>query len=240
MLTPLIPRSPQSPRREPLLFLPKSVTLFLGLCAGLYVLQNFVFTPDMNLLILLNGAFIPARYSSSMPMPGSGFSLITSPVTYSLMHGSFAHLAVNMIWLAAFGAPLAERIGTKRFVLFWAFTAISAALLHYVLHASSGLPLVGASGSISGMMGAAARFGFRTEATAGARVLSGEQLSLGEAAANRTVLTFVGVWMLVNFISGIGSTGGSNNSAGIAWEAHIGGFLAGFLAVSLFDRASRT
>ena len=67
--------------------------------------------------------------SSSIPFAG--------PVTYSLLHGSIAHLAVNMIWLAAFGSPLANRIGTMRFVLFWVVASIAAAGLHYILYMTS-------------------------------------------------------------------------------------------------------
>ena len=115
---------------------------------------------DQDFELLVYAAFIPIRYSGQFPLDLYAF---TSPVTYSLLHGGWAHLAINMIWLAAFGSPLANRLGAARFVLFWVATSIAAAALHYVLHMTDQSPLVGASGAISGMMGAAARFGFRID-----------------------------------------------------------------------------
>ena len=81
-----------------------------------------------------------------------------------------------MIWLAAFGSPLANRLGAARFVLFWVATSVAAAAMHYVLHMTDQSPLVGASGAISGMMGAAARFGFRIDRSSGQGAFGGPVL----------------------------------------------------------------
>ncbi len=159
----------------------------------------------------------------------------TSPVTYSLLHGSLPHLAVNMIWLAAFGSPLANRIGAARFVLFWAATSIAAAALHFLVYPLDNAPLVGASGAISGMMGAAARFGFRIERDSGGSAFGGPILPIGQVLRLRTVVSFLAVWMVVNLATGLLGVGPGERSQ-IAWEAHIGGFVVGFFLVHLFDR----
>ena len=222
----------EQPRREPVFNLPAVVVVFIALCVSVHAVRVYVLTVPQDLELLVRTAFIPIRYSGQFPID---FYAFTSPVTYSLLHGGIAHLAINMIWLAAFGSPLANRIGWLRFLLFWAATSVAAAALHYVLHSSDHAPLVGASGAISGMMGAAARFAFRIDRSEGLAAFRGAVLPVGLVLRSRGVLTFLAVWMVVNLVTGlVGFTPGSDDQ--IAWEAHIGGFLAGFFGISTFDR----
>jgi membrane associated rhomboid family serine protease len=222
---------PETPA-EPVFFLAPVVVALIAICAGLYLVQAYVFPEEARRALLILASFIPARYSQGLPVD---FAYLASPVLYSLLHAGSGHLAVNMIWLAAFGSPLAARIGPWRFLIFWASTAFGAALLHFWVYPDSPAPLVGASGSISGMMGAAARFSFRTDKSSGVRAFVGEPLSIVSSLVNRTVLTFIAVWMAANLLTGLGWSPGTGSS-NIAWEAHIGGFLVGFFFVSLFDR----
>ncbi len=225
---------PPPPRREPAFNIPGVVLVFIGVCAAIHLARLYLLDPQQDLALIIAGAFIPVRYSGEYLFD---VWAATSPLTYSLLHGSIAHLVINMIWLAAFGSPLATRLGPVRFVLFWCATVLAAAGLHYVLHMDSQAPLVGASGAISGMMGAAARFGFRTERGSGKSSFSGPLLSVGETFRSRAVVTFLAVWMVVNLATGLAS--GIPGSEGvIAWEAHIGGFLAGFFGIKLFDRGA--
>lgn len=218
--------------REPVLNLPAMVILLIVICAGLHLIRVYILTADQDIALLLRAAFVPIRYSGQFEIDLFAWS---SPVTYAFLHGGFAHLLINMIWLAAFGSPLANRFGAPRFLLFWIFTALAAAALHYIIYPLDQAPLVGASGAISGMMGAAARYGFRTDRSAGKPVFSGRRLSVARALTSRTVVIFLAVWMAVNLVSGLGLlTPGMDNP--IAWEAHIGGFLAGFFLVAPFDR----
>jgi membrane associated rhomboid family serine protease len=219
---------------EPVLFLAPVVTALIALCAGLFLLQTYVLGYAANITLSMQLAFIPARYSAGgMPL---NFGFLVSPLGYSLLHASFAHLAINMVWLAAFGSPLAARIGGRRFLLFWAATAVGASLMHFLVYPYSAVPLVGASGAISGMTGAAARFSFRTSGGGGVRSFIGTPLSVGASLTDRTVLTFIGIWMAVNLATGLGWPSGQADGSSIAWEAHIGGFLVGFLCLVFFDR----
>ena len=174
---------------------------------------------------------MPASFrSTSTPSP--------APLTYAFLHGGFAHLIINMVWLAAFGSPLANRLGAWRFALFFAVTALAAVALHYALHPLDQAPLVGASGAISGMMGAAARFGFRIDRSHGKPAFAGAPLPFRDVLRSRGAMTFLGVWMIINLVTGVvGFVPGVENQ--IAWEAHIGGFLAGFLADQIVRPHSR-
>ena len=223
---------PEAPRREPMFNMPIVVIALIVICAVVHFVRVYLLTSRQDLDVLVHAAFIPIRYSGQFALDIPAF---TSPFTYAFLHGSIAHLAINMIWLAAFGSPLANRLGVARFLVFWALTALAAAALHYVLHSLDQAPLVGASGAISGMMGAAARFAFRIDRSAGKPAFAGAPLPIRLVLRSRATVTFLGVWMVINLVTGLvglGSMGGDS----IAWEAHIGGFLAGFFGIGMVDR----
>lgn len=228
-------RETARPPREPVFNIPAVVIGLIALCTAIHLVRLYVLNVDQDLALLVRAAFIPVRYSGEYSLDVYAF---TSPVTYSLLHGSIPHLVINSIWLAAFGAPLATRLGAVRFLLFWVGTAVAAAALHYVLHSMDHAPLVGASGAISGMMGAAARFGFRVDRRPGGAGFSGPILPVAYVLRMRGVLTFLAVWMAVNLATGLAGFMPGEASR-IAWEAHIGGFLAGFFGIHLFDRPAR-
>ena len=222
----------EPPRREPVFNMPRVVIALIAICVGIHLLRLYVLDAEQDFGLLVRAAFIPIRYSGAFPIDLYAF---TSPVSYSLLHGSIAHLAVNMIWLAAFGSPLANRIGPLRFVLFWIVTSIAAAALHYVIYPMSQAPLIGASGAISGMMGAAARFGFRIDRSSGQSAFGGPVLPISTVLRMRGTVAFLAVWMVINLVTGlVGFVPGEESQ--IAWEAHIGGFVVGFFFVSSFDR----
>ncbi|MEL4069362.1 rhomboid family intramembrane serine protease [Ochrobactrum sp. GPK 3] len=218
---------------EPIFNIPGVVIALIGICVAVYVYQNYLISEQQNYEFMLNFSLIPARFSMAggFSDPAGLFTLIS----YSFMHGGIEHIVVNMIWLAAFGSPLAGRIGTARMIIFWIFTAIIAGLTHYAVYPDSVTPLVGASGAISGMMGASARYGFRRVNSGRRAEFAGPVLPVGFTLTLKPVLTFVGVWFVINIITGLYTTGGADLS-GIAWEAHIGGFIAGFFGISLLDR----
>lgn len=222
-------------RREPVFNLPAAVLVLIAACTGLHLVREYLLTVEQDIDLLLRAAFFPIRYSGAFEID---LYALTSTVTYAFLHGGFAHLIINMIWLAAFGSPLANRFGAFRFVLFWIFTALAAAAMHYVIYPLDPAPLVGASGAVSGMMGAAARYGFRTGRIGGKPIFAGRRLSVAEALTSRTVVIFLAIWMAVNLISGLGFLTPDMENP-IAWEAHIGGFAAGFFLIAPFDRAPR-
>ena len=128
-----------------------------------------------------------------------------------------------------------------RFYLFLAVTATGGALAHLITHAHEIAPMMGASAAISGAMAAATRFAFTTgsflsmrrgDADDAARVPA---LPLARALRNPRVIIFLVVWFGINFAFGIGSIGVTGDDQNVAWQAHIGGFLAGLFLFSAFD-----
>ncbi len=224
--------APDELRREPVFNLAGVVVALIAACVGIHLIRYYVLDVEQDWGLILRFAFVPVRYSGAYSLDIYSF---VSPLTYAFLHGGLAHLAINMVWLAAFGSPLANRIGTVRFLLFWLATALGAVALHFAIYPDSAMPLVGASGSISGMMGAAARFAFRIDRASGRPAFSGRILSIPEVFRSRQAVTFLVVWLAVNLLVGLG-VGAPGEDSQIAWEAHIGGFAVGFFALRLFDR----
>ena len=218
--------------RQPALNIPASIVAVLAACFVIHLAQNYLTSQENSLLILFYGAFIPARYGESL-----GWEAFTSPATYSLLHGSFGHLLNNSVWLIAFGSPVAKAMSNTRFALFWIACSAIAALFHYLADPSSLAPMIGASGAVSGMMGAAARAGFRLRADSVGRAVILPPIA--RLLRSRSVLMFLGLYLLINV--GIGIFGSANGSpiANIAWQAHIGGLIAGFLLLPLFLTSAR-
>lgn len=221
---------PRHGAREPVFNIPLVVLAIALTCVAIHLVRLYVLTLDEDIGLILRAAFIPIRYSGLYELDIYAF---TTPFTYAFLHGGVGHLAINMVWLFAFGSPLATRLGAGRFLLFWAVTALAAAALHYALHPLDQAPLIGASGAISGMMGAAARFGFRVGRMDGRPCFIGPPLPMSEIFRSRGVIVFLGIWMAVNVVTGLAGVG-AGESASIAWEAHIGGFVAGFFGIRLF------
>jgi membrane associated rhomboid family serine protease len=224
-------RETPPPRREPVFNLPAVVIALIAVCVGVHAVRMLLISEQQDIGIIARLAFIPIRYSGQYIIDAYAFA---GPVTYAFLHGGIAHLAVNMVWLAAFGSPLAHRIGTVRFLAFWLFTALAAVGLHYVLHSGDPTPVVGASGAISAMMGAAARFAFQVNRFAGKPAFTGPILPVGVVLRHRMTFMFLLVWFVMNLAMGLGSI--APGVGQIAWEAHIGGLLAGFFGLALFDR----
>lgn len=221
--------------REPVFNLPGIVVVLIAICAGIHLARVTMFDLDRELWLLVRFAFVPIRYTGGYDVDIYAF---VAPWSYAFLHGGVAHLVVNMIWLAAFGSPLANRIGTVRFLLFWLVTSLAAIGLHFILHAYENIPVVGASGAISGMMGAAARYAFRIDRASGRPAFAGGVLPVLQVFRSRATVTFLVVWFAINLAMGL-APGIAGAEGGIAWEAHIGGFLAGFFLVRLFDRSPR-
>jgi len=164
-------------------------------------------------------------------------------LTYAFLHGSWTHVALNTVWLAAFGPPIARRFGSLRFLLFMAVTAIASALAHWASAPMDFSPLIGASGADSGLMGAATRFMFQPGAPLGAYgSISRPQIetipaaSLGRVFVESRPLIFLLIWLGTNFIFGAGAETLGFSDMPVAWVAHIGGFFAGLVLFPLFDR----
>ncbi|MCP4314821.1 MAG: rhomboid family intramembrane serine protease [Hyphomicrobiales bacterium] len=221
--------------RQPMFNLPSIIVWMLALMWLLQLGRDFLLTRVQDYQVLIEGGFIPLRYS--LGASEQSFAWLWTPVTYSVLHGGFAHLIVNSIWLMAFGTIVARRIGTAKFLIFWILSSVSAAAIYWSVNQGSNVPMIGASGVVSALMGAAARFAFPLNMRFDrlrAHLLPLQ--SLQQAMMNRTVITYVAIWFAINAIAAFGFAAGAEEGAQIAWEAHIGGFLFGFFLFPLFDQ----
>jgi membrane associated rhomboid family serine protease len=151
---------------------------------------------------------------------------------------------LNGVWLLAFCSPVARRFGVTRFLAFMAATAAAGAAAHLVTHFGELLPMVGASASISGAMAAAMRFVFQRGGPLGLW-RDGEDAyrvpaaSLAASLRDTRVLAFLLVWFGINLLFGLTGSWMPGVEQAVAWEAHIGGFLAGLVGFAVFDPVSR-
>jgi membrane associated rhomboid family serine protease len=160
------------------------------------------------------------------------FSVYITLLTSMFMHGSFAHILGNMFYLMIFGDNIENRLGHVRYLVFYLVTGLLASLAHvattYLLGMDPLIPSLGASGAISGVLGAyLVLFPNRR-----VRVLM-FSFYVQEVPA----IVAIGIWFLFQVVSGIGMLGGE--SGGVAYGAHIGGFVAGMLLIGLFAGGRR-
>jgi len=232
------------PRRERILNVPGVVVALLALLALVYAVFALVLTPEQMTEFLLLFAFVPARYDPGVlpdvAWPGGWAADIWTFVTYALLHGSLAHLLLNGVWLLAFCSPVAQRFGPLRFLAFMAVTAAAGAVVHLVTHFGELLPMVGASAAISGAMAAVIRFAFPRGGPLGLwhdreRAAHVPATTLVASLRDPRVLAFLLVWFGINILFGATPIGMPGVEQAIAWQAHIGGFLAGLICFAAFD-----
>ena len=230
--------------RAPAFNLPP-VVLWLAICLIAVHVVRQPLGEEAQDWILLAFSFIPARYGSLGDiLPGGMGARFWSPVTYAFLHADAVHLIVNLVWMASFGGALARRFGSGRFLLLGLMSAVAGAALHYVLNAGDQIPVIGASGAVSGMMAATARFAFAQGGPlAGGQPPASYRVPaepLAVVVTNSRAGFFIVVWFGINLLFGLGGAGMLPGASGpIAWQAHIGGFLAGFLVFPLLDPVPR-
>jgi membrane associated rhomboid family serine protease len=157
------------------------------------------------------------------PTPGSVYlTLLTS----MFMHGGFAHLFGNMLYLWIFGDNLEDRLGHVRYLAFYLLTGLLASLAHVATNAGSYIPSLGASGAISGVLGGYILLHPHNRVRA--IVLRGFLTEIPAWAA-------IGVWFLFQLVNGLGLFSTGSQVGGVAYAAHIGGFVVGLALIKLFD-----
>ena len=143
------------------------------------------------------------------------------------MHGGLFHLGGNMLYLWIFGNNIEDRLGHIRFIFFYLFSGIVSAYAYAVTNPNSLIPMIGASGAVSGILGAYLLLFPR------AYVHTLIFLGFFITTVRIPALIVIGFWAIVQFASGFLSTG-HNGGGGVAWFAHIGGFLIGLLTIKLW------
>jgi membrane associated rhomboid family serine protease len=178
---------------------------------------------------LLEYGLVPIRYSDPVLAARFGIGEQLLPfVTSMFLHGGWMHLIGNMWVLYIFGDNIEATLGRERYVVFYLLCGVAAGLIHLLTNLDSRLPTIGASGAIAGVMGAYLVLFPR------AKVLTLLPIFFFFTFIEVPAYVFLGFWFLLQFFSGaVGLLGGQGVAGGIAWWAHIGGFLAGVFLLQL-------
>lgn len=189
-------------------------------------------------------AFNPGRYGfgANLDLYNWG-AAVWSPITHQLVHSDVTHLLLNSAWLLVFGGAIAQRIGGWRYLTFGILSGIAGALLFLLFRFGENVPMIGASGAVSGLMGGAFRFLFAALDRGGFAMFRDNPksiplMSVRETLSDRRLQIAAAVLVLINVLTVLGSSS-ITSADGVAWEAHLGGFLFGLLGFQLFEPPAR-
>jgi membrane associated rhomboid family serine protease len=253
-----------NPPRERIFNVPPIIVAMVAILVGIHLLRGLL-SPQQEADLLAQFSFVPGRFTYAFDpgrifaayesadttraeiaqFLGDGKPLWWTPVTYAFLHANWTHIGFNCLWFVAFGAAVARRFHTVRFLIFALIAAAAGALAHFLTHMDDLQPVIGASAVVSATMAAAIRFVFQPGAPLGDSLGFGHRgdsdhayrqpaLPLLKIFADRRALAFLVIWFLSNFLFGITPVLGAGDAT-VAWEAHVGGFLFGLLGFRLFD-----
>ena len=173
--------------------------------------------------VLMNVAFVPARFWIPRFFVPNMITIFIS----MFLHGGFLHIAGNMLYLWIFGDNIEERLGHWKYLLFYLLCGFGATLSHAFFNPTSGVPAIGASGAIAGVLGAYLILFPRAQVTTLIPIFF--FITIRELPA----IFILGLWFVLQFFSGIGSLGaaGAEQAGGVAYFAHIGGFVLGMILI---------
>jgi membrane associated rhomboid family serine protease len=197
---------------------------------GLIVVNALVFLYEMTLGDPNLEAFI--LYFGLVPAAFSWVTVLTS----MFLHGGVLHFGGNMLFLWIFGDNVEDRMGHGRFVTFYLLCGAAAALAQTAMSPDSVVPMVGASGAVAGVMGA--YFVLYPHS----RIVTLVPLFVFFHVMEVPAIVFLGLWFVLQFVSGVGSIAaatGGEPAGGIAFWAHVAGFVAGVSGVLVFRRPER-
>ncbi len=216
---------------------PFLVVVLAGLLVAIHAATRWL-GEDVQIWMLYAFSFIPQRLAEegvATPVGAQAWSFLT----YAFLHGSWLHVISNSLWLVVFATPVVRFLGNLRSLLLMAVSAVAGAAAMLVLYWGQFIILVGASAAVSGAMAAAMPImyapGFRTLAL-GVPI---QALSFGELLSNRNAVIFTALFFALQLLTGASeaTTGTAFLAEGVvAWEAHLGGFLAGLAMFYLMAR----
>jgi membrane associated rhomboid family serine protease len=211
-------------------FPPFVVWCLIGACVLGFLHQTSLPPRELE-AFLYRHALVPARFSGALPAasPGGWSAFLTN----MFLHGGWLHLILNMWTLWIFGPAVEDRLGAVRFLAFYLVCGIAAGLAHVLANPASTVPALGASGAIAGVIGCYARL------FPAARLVMMVPILFIPFFFEVRAIGFALIWFLMQIVPGLLTLGQEGDSGGIAWWAHIGGFLAGWLLAPFVRRARR-
>lgn len=190
--------------------------------------------PNINRLVFIFG-IVPARYVTRTGIPNLTAAGFFVPIFVSMfLHGGWLHLLGNMLFLFVFGRSVEDRFGHIKFLCIYFLSGFAGAILHIILNAGSRMPSIGASGAIAGVLGA------YFVSFPRARITTLIPLIFFFWTIELPAILLLGYWFLIQFLTGFQTlTIQSATGGGVAWWAHVGGFMMGLFLAVAFQPARR-
>jgi len=212
---------PLKRKTQPILNAPPVVSYIIVGCVFMFMAIRFL-PQDIAAFIFLKLAYIPARFTEAGAASIDPLATALSPLGYTLLHNDWMHLLVNMGMFLAFGSAIARRLDVPAFIFLYCLGALGGVVISTFFDPTSIIPMIGASAAISAMLGALSVLSFIPR--------------VGETPPRpfhhkQTAITFIVIWLVMNIITGLLPSTLFNDVGRIAWEAHIGGFIAGAVAI---------
>ena len=205
------------------------ITIIIILLNCLVYFYQFFMIKDLHYFVYSYG-LIPYEITKGVSLVPSVSTPIQLTVFSSMfMHGSLVHLAGNMLYLWIFGNNVEDFLGKLRFIIFYVLSGIFAALGQIIVSPNSTVPMIGSSGAIAGVLGAYLILFPRARITT--LVFFGFFIRLVKLPA----IFFLGRWIIYQFLYGLTELSLSGGGAGVAWFAHIGGFVGGIILIKLLS-----
>ena len=223
----MIPLRDNIPSRGP----SYGVWLIIILNTAIFLLQLSLNERELLRFTYIFG-MVPARATDPAWAQWVGYSpdWAMTMVTHMFLHSGWLHFLLNMWMLWIFGDNVEDVMGPLRFLLFYLLCGLGAILLHLLFNLGSTIPVIGASGAIAGVMGAYLLL------YPHAKVVALVPIFFLPYFFEVPAVIFLGIWFLIQILSGIFSLVFTGMGSGIAWWAHIGGFIAGIALVRLFQK----
>ena len=226
----MIPLKDMTPRQS----FPLMTLLLIGINIAVFVHQITLPGPAGDLFIKTYG-LVPSHISQALA--GHRYTLEQALLpffTCMFLHGGWLHILGNMWFLWIFGANVEDRMGPLPYLVFYLVCGIGSGISEVAFSWGSHIPSIGASGAISGVLGAYIVLFPKS------RILSLVPLLIIWFLWKVPAVIFIGLWFLMQFLSGVVSLGAQSSAqGGVAWWAHVGGFLLGLLLVKLFATSSK-
>ena len=197
----------------------------MALCIIVYAIQITRPGQGGDVMVYALG-FVPAQMFTDSALPGAVEKVPSwlSILTYMFLHGGIMHLAGNLLYLWIFGDNVEVAMGRFRFLMFYLLTGVLAALGHAMLETQGEIPMIGASGAISGLLGAYVMLFPRANV---------RTLMFPYGFISVPAMVVLAIWFALQVFNGLGASSGE---ASVAFWAHVAGFIAGALLVVLFKR----
>ncbi|MCF6159275.1 MAG: rhomboid family intramembrane serine protease [wastewater metagenome] len=211
--------------------------VFPYITVGIICLNVIIFLYELSLghqleSFLFQFGVVPAKITYYSEIPDSTVIGAYFPfLSYMFLHGGFLHLIGNMWYFWIFGDNIEDMLGRFKFIIFYLVCGIGSGVVHFYFNSQSGVPCVGASGAVAGILGA------YMVTFPKARVLVIIPLFIIWQIIELPAIIVLGFWFLIQFFSGATAITSIEGGGGVAWWAHVGGFVLGIILIKVFPKS---